>query len=150
MIYARAGQGKNTRDAMVDKTMTNKERSKKAIEFSLNYERSRGKNPEDVSMNKKHLGYDIKSEEKFIEVKGIGESWETYNWQSLYKTERECLRKNPNNFYLYIVKYENKKSDKVEGFYIIPGAELESKFRIEIETFGIRPISKSSLEEFLR
>jgi len=130
--------------------MTNKERSKKAIEFSLNYERSQGRNPEDFSMDRKHPGYDIKSDERLIEVKGVGESWRTYNWQSLYKTERECLRKNPNNFYLYIVKYEDKESDKVEGFYIIPGVELESKFHIEVETFGIRPISKSSLKEFLR
>lgn len=136
-----------------DKIMTNNERSKKAIEFVLNYERSQNRNPEDVedvSTNKKHPGYDIKSGIKLIEVKGVGESWNTYNWQSLYKTERDCLKKNPNIFYLYIVKYKNKKSDEVEGLYIIPGAELESKFRIEVETFGIRPISRNSLKEFLQ
>jgi len=135
---------------MEDKSMTNKERAKKAIEFVLDYEIKQGRNPEDVSTNKEHSGYDVKSDDRMIEVKGVGESWKTYTWQSLYKTEVECLNNNPNSFYLYIVKFRNKESDEVVGFYIIPGVDLKSKFRIEIENYGLRPISENTLKEFLR
>jgi hypothetical protein len=145
---------KNIRSAAENNTnidMTNIEKSKKAIDLVLDYERKQGRNPEDVSNNRKHPGYDIKSNNRMIEVKGVGESWNTYNWQSLYRTEYECLKNNPSNFYLYIVKFIDKESDKVEGFYIIPGTELESpKFRIEVETYGISPLSKRRLSEFLQ
>lgn len=133
--------------------MTNKERAEEAIKFVLDYEKKESSGTdiiEDVSSNKEHRGYDIKSGSKMIEVKGIGESWSAYNWQSLYKTERECLRKNPNDFYLYIVKFINTQSSKIEGLYVIPGIDLEREFRIEVETYGIRPVSKKSLMKFLQ
>ncbi len=131
--------------------MTKKEKAKKAIEFVLDYEKKRGRNPEDVSINREHVGYDIKSDNRKIEVKGIGESWASYNWQALYKTERECLKQNPSDFYLYIVKFVDKKADIIEGFYIIPGTDLESqKFNTAVETYRLSPISKDHLKEFLR
>ncbi len=45
---------------------------------------------------KKHRGYDVKSDNRMIEVKGVGESWTTYNWQSLHKTKVACLKRSPN------------------------------------------------------
>jgi len=85
-----------------------------------------------------------------IEVKGVGESWRTYNWQSLYKNEVECLNNDPKDFYLYIIKFKDTNSDEVVGFYIVPGIDLKAKFRIEIETYSLRPISETNLKEFLR
>jgi len=131
--------------------MTNIERSKKAIELVLNYERNQGRDAKDVSNDRAHPGYDVISDNRLIEVKGIGESWNTYNWQPLYRTERECLRNNPEKFYLYIIKFKDRESEQVEGFYIIPGTDLESpKFHVEVETYSVSPISKKHLIEFLK
>jgi len=54
----------------------------------------------------------------------VGESWQTYTWQGLHKTEVECLNGSPNDSYLYIVKFKDTASDEIVGFYIIPGLEL--------------------------
>ncbi len=40
----------------------------KAIELAMKYEKKQGRDPKDVSRNKKHLGYDIKSSRLKIEV----------------------------------------------------------------------------------
>ena len=130
--------------------MTTKKRASKAIEFVLGYEKEQDRKPEDVSANRNHSGYDVKSGNRMIEVKGVGESWQTYNWQSLHKTEVECLKRSPNDFYLYIVKFRDKESDEVVGFYVIPGVELlnETNFHIEVESYGIRPISQRKLSEY--
>lgn len=125
-----------------------KSTEQKAIEIVMEYEKREGRNP--VIVSRKGVGHDIESDSRMIEVKGIGESWRTYNWQSLYKNEVECLNNNPKNFYLYIVKFKDKNSNEVAGFYIISGVDLKAKFRIEIETYGIRPISENCLKEFLR
>lgn len=130
--------------------MTSKERARKAIEFVLDYEKKQHREPDDVSSNNEHSGYDVKSGNRMIEVKGVGESWETYTWQSLHKTEVACLKGSPNDFYLYIVKYKDTDSDEVVGFYVIPGAELlnETNFRIEVENYALTPISQSKLSRY--
>lgn len=130
--------------------MTSKERATKAIKFVLGYEKDQDREPEDVSANRKHSGYDVKSGNRMIEVKGVGESWRTYNWQSLHKTEVECLKGSPNDFYLYIVKFKDKESDEVVGFYVIPGLELlnTTNFRIGVENYGLRPISQRKLSKY--
>ncbi len=130
--------------------MTNTERAQKAIEFVLDYERKQERIAENVSAAREHSGYDVKSGDRLIEVKGVGESWKTYTWQALYKTERESLRNHPNVWFLYIVKFKDKESDEVVGFYIIPGVDLENKFCIDIESYGIRSISQNTLKDFLR
>ncbi len=121
---------------------------RKAIEVVMRYEKREGRDP--LIVSKRGVGYDIKSNSRMIEVKGVGESWQTYNWQSLYRNEIECLNENPKDFYLYIVKFKDKNSDEVTGFYAIKGKDLKAKFRVEIETYGVRPISRSSLKEFLK
>ncbi|OGZ56687.1 MAG: hypothetical protein A3H64_03030 [Candidatus Ryanbacteria bacterium RIFCSPLOWO2_02_FULL_45_11c] len=123
-----------------------KQAEQKAIEIVMEYEKRKGRNP--LIVSRRGVGHDIESDGRMIEVKGIGESWLTYTWQSLYKNEVECLNNNPKDFYLYIVKFKDKNSDEIVGFYIIPGIDLKSKFRIEVETYGIRPVSKHSLKEF--
>ena len=82
-----------------------------------------------------------------IEVKGKAEGWETYNWQDLYPSEVECLRKNPSKFFLYIVKFSEKaKCD----LYIIPATDLIEKFNIKIAAYSLTPISRTRLREFLQ
>jgi hypothetical protein len=41
------------------RSMTTKERGRKAIEFVLGYEKDQEREPEDVSANKNHSGYDV-------------------------------------------------------------------------------------------
>jgi len=115
---------------------------KKAIEIVMDYERKSGRHPKNVS--KTGCGYDIESDNRFIEVKGIGENWRTYTWQSLYPSEVDCLNKNPENFYLYIVKFDDKSHD----LYIIPGPDLKTKFSIKITAYALTPISRKKLSEF--
>jgi len=125
-----------------------KSTEQKAIEIVMEYEKREGRNPRIVS--REGVGHDIESNDRMIEVKGVGESWRTYNWQSLYKNEVECLNNDPKDFYLYIIKFKDTNSDEVVGFYIVPGIDLKAKFRIEIETYSLRPISETNLKEFLR
>jgi len=131
--------------------MTSKQRERKAIEFVIGYEKKQKREPEDVSKNSSHSGYDVKSGDRMIEVKGVGESWRTYNWQPLHTTEVACLKRSPNDFYLYLVKFKDTASDDIVGFYVIPGLELlnETNFRIEVENYGLRPISQRRLSKYL-
>lgn len=127
------------------------ERARRAIEFVLCYEKKQERAPKDVSANKDHLGYDVKSGNRMIEVKGVGESWQTYTWQCLHQTEVACLKRHPSDFYLYLVKFKDTGSDEVVGFYVIPGTELsnETNFRIEVENYRLRPISQRKLSKYL-
>lgn len=129
--------------------MSNKNTSEKALNVVIAFEKQEGRNPENVSRN--GCGYDIRSDGRFIEVKGVGEDWRTYNWQSLHRTEVECLQNNAQNFYLYIVKFTNREAEEVEGLYIIPGKDLKDKdkFDIKIESYRLSPISKESLKSYL-
>jgi hypothetical protein len=126
--------------------MTTARKPDNAIQFALAYERAEGREALDVSFNKSHSGYDIRSGNRRIQVKGICEGWSTYNWQPLYKIEVDCLRSYPNEFHLYIVKFKGKGYDEVVGSYVIPGFELldATKFDIEVETYRLSPISEKS------
>lgn len=123
------------------------------------YERTQGRMPERV--HRKGVGYDVLSKdadhERFIEVKGISESWETYNWQPLHKTEVEALDKNIDKFFLYIIHFEIKRENRNEenlraaeyNLFIIPGTSLRNnEFRIEPASFALRPISKTRLKKY--
>ena len=55
--------------------MTNKETTLKTIAFVLEFEKAQGREPLDVSSDKRHRGYDVKSDHRMIEVKGATESY---------------------------------------------------------------------------
>jgi hypothetical protein len=70
--------------------------SDRAMDVVCEYETLAGRSPTRVHGD--GVGYDIHSqsdkEERFIEVKGVSESWKTYTWQSLHFTEVDCLKSN--------------------------------------------------------
>lgn len=119
----------------------------KAIEIVIEYEKQQGRNP--INVSKTGCGYDIQSSDRLIEVKGVGESWKTYTWQSLYPSEVRCINKNPKNFYLYIVKFDKKNNDEFTLF-VIPGKELKKQFKVKITAYALTPISKAKLRQFIR
>jgi hypothetical protein len=117
----------------------------KAMEVVISYEIGQGRTPKDVS--KVGVGYDIESDGRKIEVKGIGESWKTYTWQPLYPTEVECLNNNSKDFFLYIVKFTDIGEHTL---YVIPGKDLLEKFQVKIASYQLTPISQRKLREFIR
>ncbi|TES96442.1 DUF3883 domain-containing protein [Patescibacteria group bacterium] len=116
----------------------------KAMETVIAYEIAEGQNP--VNVSKKGVGYDIKSGNRMIEVKGVSENWKTYTWQSLYPSEVKCLGKNAKNFFLYIVKFDGDKS----SLYVIPGDRLKKEFRYKVAAYALTPISRKKLKQFLQ
>lgn len=78
-----------------------------AIEFAIAFEKSRGRNP--VNVSKTRCGYDIRSSNRKIEIKAATPSnppfvlFNQYNFAAL---QRE------NNFYLYVV-YDLKNDPKL-------------------------------------
>jgi len=133
----------------------------RATEIALSYE-SRFSNRFPVLIDKKGVGYDIKSENKreqrYIEVKGVSEDWKSYIWQSLYASEVKCLQENPDKFYLYIVYFDLKGKERTEkeikeapyNLYIISGKELLNKneFKIQPDSFSLTPISRRKLDKY--
>jgi hypothetical protein len=128
--------------------VTASERGRRAVEIVVEYERKKGRQPTDVSKSRDHLGYDILSGTRKIEVKGVAEQWKTYTWQGLYTNEVDCLKADPSNFFLYIVKFVDKDSDSIEDIYIIQGTELMSEFHIEVAMFALAPISRTKLSSY--
>ena len=124
----------------------------------MEYEIKKGRKPEDFSHKK--VGYDIHSnntkEERFIEVKGVSESWNTYTWQSLHHTQIDCLKKYPNKFWLYIIRFcidkENRNLFELQRTlpeaYMIPGGDLldTTKFRIEEESYSLKSALGTTLK----
>ena len=121
---------------------------KEAMNIVLDFELKNSRQPEDVSQV--GVGYDIKStspdkQERFIEVKGVSESWKTYNWQPLFYTEVQCLKNNPDKFFLYIV-YFNKQGEELPiNLFVISGKDILSSFNIKPMTFSLSPISRRKL-----
>lgn len=128
----------------------------KAMYFVGQYELQNGRSYKEV--HKEGVGYDIESfnslEKRFIEVKGISESWLTYTWQPLHHTEVSFLQKNPNNFYLYIVYFDiprdNRTQEVLSGaiptLFVIPGSQLLENFSIKPQSYSLSPISRRKLE----
>jgi hypothetical protein len=123
--------------------LSNSELAHKAIEYVIDYEKNQGRNAVDVS--REGVGYDVRSDNRFIEVKGKIEGWKSYNWQQLYKSEVDCLKQNTDSFYLYIVRFEENEID----LYIIPGKSLLDNFKITPEVYRLSPISKRKLAGFI-
>lgn len=133
----------------------NKTISDKSMQIVIDYEISHGRTPKAV--HKSGVGYDIISKnqtsERFIEVKASSESWKTCSWMPLYKNEFEALKKYPEKFYLYIVKFELAPKDRTEmilsetnfDIYIVDGQTLLKEFKIAPETYCLSPISKRKL-----
>jgi hypothetical protein len=128
--------------------MTNAERGKLAMQIALDYEIKQGRHPKDVAADKTVTGCDIISDGRYIEVKGVGESWKTYTWQGIHKTEYDRLKSDTAVFYLYIVKFVDKNSTEVEAIYIIPGPDLELAFTVQIASYAITPIGLSKLKPY--
>lgn len=133
----------------------NKIISDESMRIVSEYETSQGRLPKEV--HKSGVGYDILSKdslgERYIEVKASSELWSSYNWLSLYHNEVKTLNKYPNNFFIYIVKFEldlnNRTADSLKSakheMYIINGKDLLKEFRILPETYSLTPISKRKL-----
>lgn len=81
----------------------------KAIELVLEYEKKQGRNPIDVS--KKRCGYDIESNDRFIEVKGQSSIKAGFIW--INNTLVRTLGKNLANYYIYII-YDIKDKPKIK------------------------------------
>ena len=75
----------------------------KEIKLVMEYERKQGRNPEDVS--RRYVGYDIKSDDRLIEVKK-----RDIKYGFLFMTNNEFLTFLKNkNAYLYLVYYRDDK-----------------------------------------
>lgn len=121
--------------------------SEQAMKIAIKYEVASGRTPEKV--HRKGVGYDIysesRSEKRFIEVKGVAEGWSTFSWQNLYYSEVECLKSNPQHFFLYIIHFEKQEYK----LFIIPGKELLANFQIRPESFRLTPISRRKLGPYI-
>jgi hypothetical protein len=102
--------------------MTQEERS---IKYILEYEKSQGRKPVDVS--KQHIGYDIKSGKRFIEVKSRPKD----KVQPFIKLHNALLRTigvGLSNYYLYIV-YDMDREPKL---IIVPPKIIFSNLETEV------------------
>ena len=77
----------------------------KAMRIVIKYEKSQSRHPKDVS--KTGGGYDIKANNRFIEVKG--QSKPKASWILIHNSIVRNLGKNLSNYYIYIVYNINKK-----------------------------------------
>lgn len=77
----------------------------KAVEIVLNYEKKQGRNPEQV--NKIQKGYDIKSNERLIDVRVVLN--DKINMQTIPLIFFKKIGKDIINFYIYIVYNLNDK-----------------------------------------
>lgn len=75
----------------------------KEMELVMEYEKRQGRNPVDVS--RKYVGYDIKSNDRLIEVKKRDIK---YGFLYITKNEFTTFLENK-NAYLYLVYYRDKK-----------------------------------------
>jgi len=100
----------------------------KAIKIVMEYEISQGRKPKDVS--KQRCGYDIKSGDRCIEVKG--ESSKRASWIWISDTIVRNLGKELSNYYVYIV-YDIKKNPKLkilEPDTIFKNLKIDTVFRL--------------------
>lgn len=80
-----------------------------AMEIVMKYEKSQGRSPKDVSRTK--CGYDIKSGNRYIEVKGQGSKKAEWIW--ITNSIVRNLGRNLANYYIYIV-YDVKDKPKLK------------------------------------
>ncbi len=102
--------------------------SKKAIKLVIEYERRQGRNPKDVS--NRYLGFDIKSDDRLIEVKQ-----RDIRRGFVFLTENEFLTFMRNkNAYLYVV-YDIDKEPKlkiIDRDTVLANAKILMKIRVNL------------------
>jgi len=81
----------------------------KSIQYVIKYEKSQGRNPQDVS--RRRLGYDIKSGKRYIEVKSRPGS-KIQPFISLHNHLLRSIGKGLSSYYIYIV-YDMKDNPKL-------------------------------------
>lgn len=111
---------------------------KQAIKHVMQYEKRQDREPEDVS--KKHLGYDIKSGDRLIEVKG--QKAKKPDFIYLYKRTLHKLGDNTLRYYIYLV-YDIKHEPKLK---ILPPEKIFGNIEIE-PMFLLRGKIFNGLEE---
>ena len=109
----------------------------KAMQIVMAYERSQGREPKDVCRTR--CGYDIKSSERYIEVKGQGKKRADWIWISNSITR--LLGKNLANYYIYIIYdiRENPKLKIIEPDVIFKNLQIDTLFKLStgaINKFG--------------
>lgn len=112
----------------------------KAMQIVMEHERKQGRNPKDVSKDKKEVGYDILSKERKIEVKGLGGrnpffKLNNYNFETFRKEA---------NFYLYLV-FDINTNPKLIIWDRIEIAEMVRKAKVYFD-FEI-PLRKADWEK---
>jgi hypothetical protein len=80
-----------------------------------------------------------------LEVKGIGEGWGTFTYQSLTPIEVKVLMKDPSHFRLHIVKFDGAK---IVDHYVVPGDDIVQHFNVQISQYSLSPISQRKLSRF--
>ncbi len=92
----------------INKNMANSV-EQKAMDIVMNYEKLQGRKPENVCRTR--CGYDIKSSDRCIEVKG--QSSQRAGWIWISNSITRNLGKNLSNYYIYIV-YDINKEPKLK------------------------------------
>ena len=82
---------------------------KKNIKYVINYESKQGRKPQDVS--KKRVGYDIKSGDRYIEVKSRPGS-RLQPFLTLHNHLLRSIGKGLAHYYIYVI-YDMKKDPKL-------------------------------------
>jgi len=120
------------------KKQTTKSTEMMAIEYVQEYEKKHGRNPIDVS--KKGVGYDIKSGNRLIEVKGQAAIKPDFIY--LYKRTLQNLGDDILNYYIYLV-YDVKNEPKLKILpprKIFGNIEIDPQFIIRGKVFRALPI----------
>ena len=100
----------------------------KEVQLVMKYERRQGRNPEDVS--RRYLGYDIKSDDRLIEVKK-----RAIKYGFLFMTKNEFLTFQKNkNAYLYLVYYrEDKPKLKIiHRDTVLANSQISIKYQLRL------------------
>lgn len=106
----------------------------KAMKIVMEYEKIQGRKPKDVS--KTRCGYDIKSGNRCIEVKG--QSSERASWIWITPTIVRNLGKKIGNYYIYIV-YDIKNKPKLkilEPDAIFKNLKIDTLFLLKDEVIN--------------
>jgi hypothetical protein len=106
----------------------------KAMELIMKYESSQGRKPKDVS--KTRCGFDIKSGNRCIEVKGQGS--ERASWIWITPTIVRNLGRKLANYYIYIV-YNIKNSPKlkiIEPDVIFKNLKIDTLFLLTADVIN--------------
>jgi len=120
----------------------------RALEIVDEWETARiGRPPADVSNT--GCGYDRQTFDRLIEVKDVGESWRTWTFQSLTAKERDVLVRDPDHFWLYIVKFDRNTGEHL--LYTLSGRQIldhPSFNLVPVQSYQINGMNRARLEEF--